>query len=107
MQAIELENFQAIETIENSHKENEQKVIETKLTLIKNKKYKEPIKEILAASSLAYLISPFRSKRLLIKIIWSLFIFVFLFLSIYCVIENILDFLNYVTGTRISNCFNL
>ena len=33
--------------------------------------YKKPIKEILAASSLAYLLSPFRSKRLFVKIIWS------------------------------------
>ena len=65
------------------------------------KDYKSPIQEILAASSLAYLLSPFRSKRLLIKIIWSLFLIIFLFLSIYYVILNILDYLQYNTTTSI------
>jgi len=65
------------------------------------KDYKTPIKEILASSSLAYLLSPFRSKRLLIKIIWTLFILVFLFGSIYYVILNVLDFLEYETTTSI------
>jgi len=104
--ALELENIQTIEAVENIQKvgTNEQnKMSETKL--IQNKEYKEPIKEILAATSLAYLISPFRSKRLLIKIIWSLFIFVFLFLSIYYVILNISDYIKYETTTSIETIY--
>jgi len=69
------------------------------------KDYKTPIKEILAASSLAYLLSPFRSKRLLIKIIWSLFILIFLSGSIYYVILNILDYLKYETTTSIQTIY--
>ena len=69
------------------------------------KDYKTPIQEILAASSLAYLLSPFRSKRFLIKILWSLFILMFLFLSIYYVILNILDYLKYETTTSIQTIY--
>ena len=39
-----------------------------------NKDYKTPIKEILESSSLAYLLSPYRSKRILIKITWIVFL---------------------------------
>jgi len=67
----------------------------------KLKDYKAPIQEILSASSLAYLLSPFRSKRFLIKIIWSLFILIFLIGSIYYVILNIMDYLKYETTTSI------
>ncbi len=67
----------------------------------KLKDYKTPIQEILSASSLAYLLSPFRSKRFLIKIIWSLFILIFLIGSIYYVILNIMDYLKYETTTSI------
>jgi hypothetical protein len=67
--------------------------------------YKTPIKEILAGSSLAYLLSPFRSKRFLIKIIWSLFLVLFLFLSIHYVILNILDYLKYETTTSIQTIY--
>jgi len=66
-----------------------------------NKDYKTPIKEILAGSSLEYLNSPFRSKRLVIKIIWTIFLVGFLFGSIYYVALNILDYLQYETTTSI------
>ena len=66
---------------------------------------KESINEILSASSLAYLLSPFRSKRLLIKIIWSLFLLIFLFGSIHYVILNILDYLKYETTTSIQTIY--
>ena len=69
------------------------------------KDYKTPIQEILSASSLAYLLSPFRSKRLLIKIIWSLFMVIFLSGSIYYVILNILDYLKYETTTSIQTIY--
>jgi hypothetical protein len=69
------------------------------------KDYKTPIQEILAASSLAYLLSPFRSKRLLIKILWSLFMLIFLIASIYYVILNILDYLQYDTTTSIQTIY--
>ncbi len=69
------------------------------------KDFKTPIKEILAASSLAYFLSPFRSKRLLIKIIWSLFILIFLSGSIYYAILNILDYLKYDTIASIQTIY--
>jgi hypothetical protein len=67
--------------------------------------YKSSISEILSISSLAYLLSPFRSKRLLIKIIWFIFILIFLFLSIYYVILNILDYLKYDTTTSLQTVY--
>jgi len=66
---------------------------------------KKSINKILSASSLAYLLSPFRSKRLLIKIIWSLFLLIFLFGSIHYVILNILDYLKYETTTSIQTIY--
>ena len=59
------------------------------------------IKEILETSSLAYLLSPIRSKRILIKIIWILFLILFLFLSAYYVFVNIIDYLRFETTTSI------
>jgi hypothetical protein len=63
--------------------------------------YKTPIKEIISSSSLAYLSSPFRSKRLLIKLVWIIFLIGFLFASIYYVVLNVLDYLQYETTTSI------
>jgi hypothetical protein len=77
----------------------------TKKTINLKKDYKTPTNEILLASSLLYLTSPFRSKRFLIKIIWSLFLLLFLFLSIYYVILNILDYLKYETTTTIKTIY--
>jgi hypothetical protein len=65
------------------------------------KDYKTPIKEILSYSSLSYILSPIRSKRLLIKIIWILFLIGFFFASVYYVALNVLDFLKYETTTSI------
>jgi len=65
------------------------------------KDYNAPIKEILSSSSLAYLLSPIRSKRLLIKIIWIVFLFAFLFGSIYYVVLEILNYLQYEITTSI------
>jgi len=69
------------------------------------KNYKKSINEILSASSLAYLLSPFRSKRLLIKIIWSLFLLLFFFVSIHYAILNIIDYLKYETTTSIKTVY--
>jgi len=66
-----------------------------------NKNYKQPIKEIISSSSLAYLLSPIRSRRLLIKIIWIVFLIGFLFASIYFVLINIFEYLLYETNTSI------
>lgn len=60
-----------------------------------------PIKEILSASSLEYLLSPFRSKRLLIKLIWIIFLIGFFLASIYYVFINILNYFQYDTLTSI------
>ena len=66
-----------------------------------NKDYTTPIKEIISSSSLAYLLGPIRSKRLLIKLVWIIFLIGFLFGSIYYVVLNVLDFLQYDTTTSI------
>ncbi len=50
---------------------------------------------------MAYLLSPIRSKRLLIKIIWIVFLFAFLFGSIYYVVLEILNYLQYEITTSI------
>jgi len=64
------------------------------------KDYKKPINEILSASSLQFLLSPFRSKRLLIKLIWICFLISSIIASIYCVGLNIIDYLKYdITST--------
>jgi hypothetical protein len=69
--------------------------------IILNKDYKTPITEILAASSLAYLLSPTRSKRLFIKVIWILFMIILFSASFYYVLINIFDYLQYDTITSI------
>jgi hypothetical protein len=66
-----------------------------------NKDYKTQIKEILSISSLAYLLSPIRSKRFCIKIIWTVFLTACFFASIFYVALNILDYLQYDTTTSI------
>ena len=73
----------------------------SKKTISLKRDYIISIKEILSASSLGYLLSPFRSKRLLIKIIWSFFLLLFCFGSIHYSILNILDYLKYETTTSI------
>ena len=68
-------------------------MLKYKSARISIKDYKTPIKEIISYSSLAYLLSPIRSKRLLIKIIWIVFLIGFLFASIYFVLTNIFEYL--------------
>jgi hypothetical protein len=55
----------------------------------------QSVQDIILASSLQFILSPFRSKRILIKLIWICFILLFTFLSIYYVILNILDYLKF------------
>jgi hypothetical protein len=62
-----------------------------------DKNYKTSIREIISSSSLAYLLGPIRSKRLLIKLVWI----IFLIASIYYVVLNVLDYLQYETTTSI------
>jgi len=76
-------------------------MLKNKVKPISNKDYKTPINEIISSSSLAYLISPIRSKRLLIKLVWIIFLIGFLFGSIYYVVLNVLDYLQYDTITSI------
>ena len=80
------------------------KIFETKVepfTTNWDKDYKTPIKEIISSSSLSYLLNPIKSKRLLIKLVWIVFLIVFFFASIYYVVLNILDYLQYETTTSI------
>ena len=66
-----------------------------------SKDYKTSTKLILDSSSLQFLLSPFKSKRILIKIIWFCFLFIFLFISNYYVYLNVIDYLNYDSFTSI------
>ena len=68
----------------------------------RKKNYKTPIKEIISATSLQFLLSPIRSKRFLIKIINCCFLIISLWLSIYLVVLNIIEFLMYETTTSIT-----
>ncbi len=63
--------------------------------------FKTPIKEIISYSSFSFLLNPIRTKRLLIKLIWIVFLIGFLFGSIYYVVLNVLDYLQYETTTSI------
>ncbi len=67
----------------------------------KNKEYKKSVQDILDKSSLQFLLSPFRSKRILIKIIWILFLLIFTIASVYYVILNILYYFYYDITTSI------
>ncbi len=63
--------------------------------------FKTPIKEIISYSSFSFLLNPIRTKRLLIKLIWIVFLIGFLFASIYFVLINIFEYLLYETNTSI------
>jgi hypothetical protein len=65
------------------------------------KDYINPTKEILGASTLQFLLSPFRTRRLFIKIVNFFFILFSLILSWYLVATNIESYLNYETVTSI------
>jgi len=56
---------------------------------------------LLNSSSLQFLLSPIRSRRILIKIIWIIFLFSSLFLCVYYVVLNTLEYLNFDTTTSI------
>ena len=86
----------------NNVSEENKNFQEIKETRNRNKDFKTPIKEILSATSLQFLLSPIRSKRILIKMINSCFLVISLCLSIQLVVSNIIDFLMYETTTSIA-----
>jgi len=89
--------------LNNKLKENKNNNFqEIKETRNRNKDYKTPIKEILSATSLQFLLSPIRTKRILIKIINTSFLIISLCLSIQLVVSNIIEFLMYETTTSIT-----
>jgi len=65
------------------------------------KDYVSPVKQILTASSLQFILHPIRSKRILIKIFNICFLIISLILSVYFVSLNIIDYLKYETVTSI------
>jgi len=80
---------------------DELKIEETNKQQTYKKDYINPAKEILGASTLQFLLSPFRTRRLFIKIVNFCFILFSLILSWYLVATNIKSFLNYETVTSI------
>ena len=75
---------------------------QTTTTVSKTKsKLNNEIKAILKYFTLAYLLTPFRSKRNLIKRTWFLFLKIILFGSTFFIILSILDYLSYETITAI------
>ena len=50
------------------------------------------IRDILKDSTLVYLLAPFRSKRTLIKLIWTLFLTIVLFANTFYIILSIFNF---------------
>ena len=69
----------------------------------RKKDFKAPIKDILAATSLQFLLSPIRSKRFLIKIINSSFLILSMCLTISLLVSNITEYLMYETITSITS----
>jgi hypothetical protein len=65
------------------------------------KDYKTSIQTILMSSSLQFLLSPFRRKHLVFKIIWICFLLISFLASIVCVGLNINDYLKYDKTTSI------
>jgi hypothetical protein len=66
------------------------------------KEYLNSSKEILLSStSLQFLVNPIRTKRLLIKLLNIFFILLYMIFSIYLVVSNIIDYLNFETVTSI------
>ena len=73
-----------------------------KKQVTRKKDYKTPIKEILSATSLQFLLSSIRTKRILIKIINSCFLIISVYITISLIVSNITQFLMYETTTSIS-----
>jgi len=65
------------------------------------KEYLKNVKEKLLATSLQFLLSPFRTKRTLKKILNLFSISITSFLSVYLVVTNIIDYLEFDTVTSI------
>jgi len=72
------------------------------VTKNRKKDYKTPIKEILSATSLQFLLSSIRTKRILIRIINSCFLIISSYVTISLIVSNITQFLMYETTTSIS-----
>ena len=71
----------------------------------KEKNYKTTVKEILSDSSIQFLLAPINSKRILIKIINTIFLIVSLCLTSYLIVSNIMDFLKFETNTSINTIY--
>lgn len=65
------------------------------------KNFQKSINEIISVSSIQFITSPFRTKRLVIKLVWTSFLIIFFCLSINYCIENLNDYLNFDTITSI------
>ena len=65
------------------------------------KNFQKSINEIISVSSIQFITSPFRTKRLVIKLAWTSFLIIFFCLSINYCIENLNDYLNFDTITSI------
>jgi hypothetical protein len=94
-----LERIVSNNKLEENKNNNFQEINETGN---RNKDYKTPIKEILSETSLQFLLSPIRTKRILIKIINTGFLVISLCLSIQLLVSNIIEFLMYETTTSIT-----
>ena len=95
---IRIEN---LERIVLNYKFNKDINNHEKIQINRNKDYKSHIKDVLSATSLQFLLSPIRTKRLLIKIINTCFLILSVCLTIYLVTKNITEYLMYETTTSI------
>jgi hypothetical protein len=69
--------------------------------MLKSKECKGSIENILASTSLQFLLSPIRTKRKFIKILNTCFLITSLIVSVLMVTQNITEYLNYKTVTSI------
>ena len=94
---IRIEN---LERIVLNYKFNKDINNHEKIQINRNKDYKSHIKDVLSATSLQFLLSPIRTKRLLIKIINTCFLILSVCLTIYLVTKNITEYLMYGLGNN-------
>jgi hypothetical protein len=78
-----------------------------KSDLILKNKMNDPLKNILLSSSLQFFLSPIRSKRQLVKIVWIIFLLVSSIATLGLLVLTIIEYLNFdvVTFTHQINIF--
>ena len=65
------------------------------------KDYKTPAKEIINESSLQFLLRPIKSEHLLVQVIWTIFLLILMFTTIFLCVQSVQSYLEFETITSI------